>query len=113
MVGAEYNISVANNENLKLTLQLKQSNVARDLTGYTVDMQLRNCPDAALPALDMTTYITVTAATGIIDIDVPKAILAALTDNHYFYDLILIETSTGDIERILYGAVKLLSGVTR
>lgn len=113
MVGAEYNIRVANNEDLTLALQLKQNGIARDLTGFTVDMQLRYCADDVAPALDMTAYTTVTAATGIIDIDVPKSVIAGLTDTQYVYDLVLIETATSDIERLLYGNVKILPGVTR
>lgn len=114
MVGAQYEIKVANNENLMLQLQLKQAGVARDLTGYTVDMQARINGSSSDIALDFSPYITVTAATGTIAIDVPDDIVASeLTDAVYQYDLILIETATGDINRVLYGTIKIVQGVTR
>ena len=114
MVGAQYEIKVANNENLMLQLQLKQAGVARNLTGYTVDMQARVNGSNSDIALDFTPYITVTEATGTIAIDVPADIVATeLTEAVYQYDLILIETATEDINRILHGSIKLTQGVTR
>lgn len=114
MVGAEFHIKVANNENLVLNLQLLQDDVARDLTGYTVDMQARESGSNDTISLDFSSYITVTPATGSIAIDVPAAIVAAnLTLSIYQYDLLLIETATSDVNRILYGNIKLLQGVTR
>ena len=114
MVGAQHEIKVANNENLMLQLQLKQAGIARNLAGYTVDMQARLNGSNSDIALDFSPYITVTEATGIIVIDVPHEIVAsALTEAVYQYDLILIETATSDINRILHGSIKLTQGVTR
>lgn len=115
MVGALYEISVANNENLVIPLALTTpEGNARDLTGYTVSMQARSDSAGADVILDFSTYMTVTPATGIININVPADIVAAtFVLGVYHYDLIITETATGDITRILYGTIKIFRGVTR
>lgn len=115
MVGALYEISVANNENLIIPLALTdQDGNARNLTGYTVSMQARTDAASTDVILDFSTYMTVTPATGIISINVPADIVAStFTAGVYHYDLIITETATGNITRILYGTIKIFRGVTR
>lgn len=99
------------------TITVKDDGVARDLTGYTIRMQVRQKPSSSSTYLDIDTVsgeIAITDATnGIFTITLSAAVTAALSPvQGYRYDLEL-EDGSGVVTRLLTGLFEVTKEVTR
>lgn len=89
--------------------------VAVDLTGYTAKMQVRATVEATAVLVELSTTnsrITLGGTTGEIELYLSPAVTDAFTWKSGVYDLELTSAS-GEIERLLAGAVTVVPGVTR
>jgi hypothetical protein len=95
--------------------------VAIDLTGWTARMQIRkSAGSSAEPLLDLDSedltdiYLTLAYATGVVTLEIPAAVTAALkvTDSAA-YDIEIEETATEYVETIAEGTVIVQREVTR
>lgn len=97
-----------------------------DLTDFTAAMQIRKQADANTIALTLTTdpapgggvgndYLTITALTGIVTINVPADITADIDPELYVWDLELYDE--GDVVPVVYnwigGTIQVIADVTR
>lgn len=85
-----------------------------NLTGYTAKMQVRTTAGGTL-LLDANTtngYIVLGTLNGVIDFNVPEAIITALTFTSAVYDLVLTPAAGGPI-RFIEGKVTVSPGVTQ
>lgn len=95
------------------TLTWKIDGLAVNLTGYTARMQVRADYGAAV-ALNLAsgTGITLGGAAGTIAVVITPVQTAALAAGNYVYDLEL-ESSTGDVTRLVEGVFTVDPEVTR
>jgi hypothetical protein len=86
-----------------------------DLSGFSGRMHIRGEIEDVAPLLEITTantYMVLGGALGTITLNVPASITAALDFDTAVYDLEL-ESSGGDVTRLLKGSVGLSPEVTR
>ena len=116
MTAGNYTATFEQGADYALVVIVKDANsVVRDLTGYTARMQVRATSDAATSLLELTTAngrITITEASGRLDLSVTAAVTAALTFREAVYDLEII-SPTGVVERLIQGRARLSREVTR
>jgi Flp pilus assembly protein TadG len=82
-----------------------------DLTGYTVQGQVRRTYTSST-AYPFTALVT-DAPGGQISIELSNTATSQMKAGRYVYDLEIVETSTGDITRVVEGQLEVTPGVTR
>ena len=92
------------------TLESASTNSATDLTGFSVSAQMRK-PPGSTPATDFTTQI-INASGGKIRVGLSTSQTTALKAGRFMYDVLITDTS-GEVTRVLEGAVLVREGVTR
>ena len=92
------------------TLESAATNSATDLTGFTAVAQMRKHPGAS-SATDFTTQI-INATGGKIRVGLTTSQTAGLKPGRFMYDVLITDTS-GEVTRVLEGAVLVREGVTR
>jgi len=85
-----------------------------NLTGYTAKMQVRAATGSAvlLEASTVNARIVLGTVNGVIDFNIPEAIITALTFTEAQYDLILTPPTGGPI-RFIKGKVTFSTGITQ
>jgi len=88
----------------------------QDLSGYTVAMMVRKNVDSDI-LLSLTSSpaagITLTAATGTIQIAITPTQSAAIQSNEVVYDVIIYNATTGHKEYLVGGTLEVIRTVTR
>ena len=92
------------------TLESASTNSATDLTGFSVSAQMRKHPGSTT-ATDFTTQI-INASGGKIRVGLTTSETASLKPGRFMYDVLITDTS-GEVTRVLEGAVLVREGVTR
>lgn len=111
------NISISNNAAWAGTWTLYDSDDAvRDLTGATFEMDIRETPEATAEIATLTTgngrvSLSATPTDGTVSILIPLAVAAAIDPGLYYHDMIM--TLGGVTERIWFGTLRVVEGVTR
>jgi hypothetical protein len=110
MAAGKYNITIDQGSDFSIQLTIKESGVAKNLTGYNARAQLR--PSVTSTTLSGTFTCTITNATsGIATMAMGYAVTAALVPGKYFYDL---EVYTGSVvQRLIQGNATVRGEVTR
>lgn len=113
MASGIFNIITYDNENIIFSLHITQNGIDRDLTNYNVLMQAKEKVQDTAVVIDFSFYMTITNAQGLIEINVPSSVVAALEGNEYVYDVLLETKATEDKRRILAGLLQIIPGVTQ
>ena len=92
------------------TLESAATNSATDLTGFTAAAQMRKHPGAS-SATDFNTTI-INATSGQIRVGLTTSQTSVLKPGRFMYD-VLITDSSGEVTRVLEGAVLVREGVTK
>jgi hypothetical protein len=118
MAAGHYNIYIEQGATYDQTFTWTDNNdVPINLTGYTARMQIRR--DVAEKDVtidfDVTTSGTITlgGSAGTIHVKIPATGTAGITSGEYKYDLELQHTASGDVTRLLQGAVTVDPEVTK
>ena len=115
MPAATYNIKIEQGATFELTATYTDSaGAAIDITGYSARMQVRRTKNSSTTLLDLTSVsgITITGASGLLEIVASATLTAAITGTVGVYDL-EIESAGGVVTRLLEGAVEISKEVTR
>lgn len=118
MVAGIYDLIIEQGARLYRVLTVTDSGGSpRNLTGYTARAQVREEFTSSSAELEMTTedpfYITLGGAAGTVTIDVPDTVTDDLTAPFTgVWDLELVDGS-GNVERLVQGAVSIRPEVTR
>lgn len=110
-----YNSTIDQGADWYLTVVYKDSTgTPFDLTGYTARMQLRVNANSSTAALTLSTSsgITITGATGTVEVHATAAQTGALTPQNYVYDL-EITSGSGVVTRLIQGILNVSAEVTR
>ena len=92
-------------------LESTSSNAPTDLTGYSIEAQMRKHAGAKEPAAKFTSTI-VSPAAGRIRVGLSTSDTAGLKPGRFVYD-VLITDSVGEVTRVVEGSVLVREGVTR
>jgi hypothetical protein len=109
-----YNIQIDAGSTYRLQIPyLDDDDVAINLTGYSARMHIREDVTSEDTVLELTSSsgITITPATGTLDIVIAKSVTKDLV-GPYVYDL-EIESGAGVVDRLLQGSVTVNPEVTR
>ena len=98
------------NPDIVFTLESAATNSATDLTGFTATAQMRKHPGSS-SATDFQTSI-ISATGGRIRVGLTTSQTAALKPGRFMYD-VLITDASGEVTRVLEGAVLVREGVTK
>ena len=83
----------------------------QNLTGYTIDAQVRK-NYTSTSKIDIST-VSATPATGVIVMSLTATQTAALKAGRYVYDLQITQTSSGTVKRAIEGVITVRPEVTR
>ncbi len=88
---------------------------AINLTGYTAALQVRTSPLALTAVLTLTSGsgITITGASGLIEVHATAAQTAAITNGKYAYDIEITAPTTNVVTRLVQGTIEVSPQVTR
>ena len=98
-----------------LTVTYKNPNgTPINLTGYTAALQLRSLPESPSAVLSLSTGsgITITGATGVVDIHATATQTRAIDEGTYYYDLEITSPAT-IVTRLIQGQAVVSPEVTR
>ncbi len=114
MTAANLNFEVEQGATWKHELQVNSGDSALDLTGFIARMQFRERVESEEATINITNGqgITITPATGGISLILSASETGALTAGSYFYDL-EIESSDGEVTRVIAGTVEVSRQITR
>lgn len=117
MSAAKYDLTIDQGSDFKITLNVKEDGVNKNLTGWLARGHLRESMDTAQYwAFDFSG--TTFDADGNLVIKLAHDVTAndgntELGEGSYFYDIEIYKTSTDEVKRILQGKVNVTRQVTR
>ena len=91
-------------------LESTSSNAATDLTGYSIQAQMRKHPDA--PTKTDFTATIVNPSSGRIRVGLSTSVTRDLAPGRYMYDVLITDT-VGEVTRVVEGSVMVRQGVTK
>lgn len=116
MLAGRYNIVCDQGSTFQRVIEIKGlDNTVLNLSGYTARMQVRREIDATATLIELTTEngrITIYPSLGTIELNLTSTETGALARGGY-YDLEIIDTSSGDVQKVLRGEFRLEKEVTR
>ena len=112
MTAAAYNLTIDQGSDFALDLVIKDDNVVKNLTNYSVRAQMRNTKGASSVAATFTCTIP-NASAGEVKIELPNATSSALSAGKYYYDLEIHTAADAIVKRLMQGTVILTPEVTR
>jgi hypothetical protein len=103
----------AANYDLVIDLTVKESGVAKNLTGYSARAQMRSTKTAASVSGTFTCTVLNPASDGVLKMELPASTSSAMSAGLYFYDLEIHTGSDAIVKRLLEGKVTINQEVTR
>lgn len=109
-----HSIMIEKGATFRLTVNVTDSGVIKNLTGYSARMHIRATPNILSILLDASTYITINNPTqGQLTIGIPATITSAITWTKGVYDLEVYTAADADVIRVLQGEIAATPEVTR
>lgn len=116
MLAGRYNIICDQGSTFQRVIEIKDTDgTVFPLTGYTARMQIRREVDATSTIIELTTEngrIVVYTSLGAIELKLSASETAGMARGGY-YDLEIIKTATGEVQKVLRGEFRLEKEVTR
>ena len=112
MAAGTYNFTLEQGSTFSRQITVQENGTALNLTGYTARMQMRSTHDSSTIALTYTSTIASPASNGKINLSATATQTAAIEEGIYVYDL-EIESSGGEVTRLMEGQVTVTPEVTR
>ena len=112
MAAGTYNFTLEQGSTFSRQITVQENSTALNLTGYTARMQMRSTHDSSTIALTYTSTIASPASNGKINLSATATQTAAIEEGMYVYDL-EIESSGGEVTRLMEGQVTVTPEVTR
>ena len=112
MAAGKHNFTLEQGSTFDREITVQENSQALNLTGSSARMQMRSTHDSSSIALTFTAAIASPASNGKINLGATATATAAVEEGIYVYDL-EIESSAGNVTRILEGQVTVTPEVTR
>lgn len=113
MTAANYNLVIDQGSDFAVNLAIKESSVAKDLTGYSARAQMRSTKSSSTVAGSFVCTVLSPATDGLIKMELPNATSTAMAPGLYFYDLEIHTSNDSVVKRLLQGEVTINPEVTR
>jgi len=113
MAAANYNLVIDQGSDYALQLNIKESGVAKNLTGYSARAHLRPTRTSTTLSASFTCTVVAPATSGVVKMELPNSISSALSPGLYYYDLEVYTANDGIVKRLVQGEVNLTQEVTR
>ena len=116
MSAGDYNTVIDQGADWYINFQYEDSNGAPiDLTNYAAKMQLRSLPNSASAVLTLTQNngITITGATGLLEVHATATQTGNIDAGYYYYDLEITAPITNVVTRLIQGQIEVNPQVTR
>ena len=112
MAAGKHNFTLEQGSTFNREITVQENNQALNLTGYSARMQMRSTHDSSTIALTYTSTIASPASNGKINLSATATQTASIEEGMYVYDL-EIESSGGEVTRLMEGQVTVTPEVTR
>ena len=112
MAAGKYNITIDQGSDYALQLTVKENAVAKDITGYGVRGQLRPSITSSTLTASFTGSL-VTAASGILKVELTNTTTAAMSPGKYYYDVEIYTSNNAIVQRLIQGTATVRAEVTR
>ena len=115
MAAGRLNLKIEQGARFQMNWTWKDSNgAAKDLTGYSAEMQIRETADSVSSLYDSDTGsdITITPSTGLIALDIPTATTELFTFDKAKWEL-EIDDGSGEKSKLLRGNVRLVKEIVK
>lgn len=116
MLAGRYNIICDQGSTFQRVIEIQDTDgTVYPLTGYTARMQIRREIDASATLLELSTSnsrIVIYPSLGTIELKLSASETSAMARGGY-YDLEIVKTSTGEVQKVLRGEFRLEKEVTR
>lgn len=112
MSAGRYDIVIDQGSDFALQFSIKEDSIPKDITGYSARAQLRKTTKATTVSASFVCTV-LDAANGIIKMELPNSVSAALEEGMYVYDLEIYTANDALVTRLLEGKVTLTPEVTR
>ena len=113
MSAANYDLVIDQGSTFAIDLTVKESGVAKNLTGYSARAQMRSTNTAASVSGTFTCTVLNPASNGVLKMELPASTSSAMSAGLYFYDLEIHTGSDAIVKRLLEGKVTINQEVTR
>jgi hypothetical protein len=113
MSAANYDLVIDQGSTFAIDLTVKESGVAKNLTGYSARAQMRSTKTAASVSGTFTCTVLNPASDGVLKMELPASTSSAMSAGLYFYDLEIHTGSDSIVKRLLEGKVTINQEVTR
>ena len=117
MTAARYDLTIDQGSDFSLELTVKESNSAKNLTGWFARAQLRSSKESASAAATFSSTIT-SASAGKLTMSLPYGTSDDMTAGLYYYDLEIYEAASAaasavQVSRLIHGTANIRREVTR
>lgn len=116
MLAGRYNIICDQGSTFQRVIEIKDTDgTVFPLNGYTARMQIRREVDSATPIIELTVAngrIVIYNSLGTIELKLSASETASMSRGGY-YDLEIVKTLTGEVQKVLRGEFRLEKEVTR
>jgi hypothetical protein len=116
-MAVDYDTTINQGADWYINFQYKDTatNTPINITGYTAALQLRSLPSDTTTALSLTSPsggITITGATGLVEVHATAVQTGAIVTGYYYYDC-EITSPTNVVTRLIQGQILVSPQVTR
>ena len=112
MAAGTYDIVIDQGSDFSTQIVIKQNDVVVSLSTHSVRGQIRPTPTSSTLTATFTCTIT-DAAAGTFKFELSNSTTASIDAGKYYYDIELVNTSTGVVTRLLQGVARVTPEVTR
>ena len=112
MAAGTYDLVIDQGSDFAIEVAISEGGVATPLATHTARAQLRPSPTSSTKTADFTCTIT-NASGGKLKMALTNSTTAGIASGKYYYDLELVNTSSGSVTRLLQGVARVTPEVTR
>tara|TARA_X000001388_G_scaffold15815_1_gene9723 strand:- start:684 stop:1034 length:351 start_codon:yes stop_codon:yes gene_type:complete len=116
MSAGTHNITIDQGATFELTVTIKESGSAKDLSSYSARAQLRKSKESSTSVVftcDRDGAGSALSDTGVVTMGLTPAQTNSLTEGKYLYDLEIFTANDAIVNRIIQGSATVNRGITR
>ena len=112
MAAGTYDIVIDQGSDFAIEVAISEDGTVTPIETHSARAQLRPSPTSSTKTADFTCTIT-NASQGKLKMSLTNSVTAGIASGKYYYDLELVNTSSGSVTRLLQGVARVTPEVTR
>ena len=112
MAAGTYDIVIDQGSDFAIEVAISEDGTVTPIETHSARAQLRPSPTSSTKTADFTCTIT-NASQGKLKMSLTNSQTASISSGKYYYDLELVNTSSGSVTRLLQGVARVTPEVTR